>query len=60
LRRRARVRYRWDDVADGYEVLARRLANGWSRRGEASGKRRHDPAWAVGPGPLTSTATGSR
>ncbi|HEY8524546.1 MAG TPA: exopolysaccharide biosynthesis polyprenyl glycosylphosphotransferase [Acidimicrobiales bacterium] len=32
--------YRWDAVADGYEDLARRLAGGYSRAGEVSGRRR--------------------
>ena len=40
LQDRAAVYFRWDDVADGYEALTRRLANGTSRRGEASGRRR--------------------
>jgi len=39
LRSRAQQLYDWDDVTDGYEALARRLANGWSRRGESSGRR---------------------
>lgn len=37
---RAEALYRWDEVADGYEELALRLAGGWSRAGEASGARR--------------------
>lgn len=36
---RARVAYRWDDVADRYEDLLLRLAAGESRRGEAPGRR---------------------
>ena len=39
LRDRARRTYRWDLVADGYAALLRRLADGESRRGEASGRR---------------------
>ncbi|MTB87995.1 DUF1972 domain-containing protein [Aeromicrobium senzhongii] len=39
---RARVvsTYSWEAVTDGYLALAKRLADGQSRRGEASGKRR--------------------
>lgn len=40
LQQRARTSYRWDDVAEAYEHLARRLASGWSRRREVSGRRR--------------------
>jgi glycosyltransferase involved in cell wall biosynthesis len=40
LRERARNRYRWDDVAAGYEELLNRLSNGYSIRGRASGRRR--------------------
>ena len=40
-RERARATYRWDDVADGYEDLLRRLRDGYSTRGLASGRRRH-------------------
>jgi glycosyltransferase involved in cell wall biosynthesis len=40
LQERAATRYRWDDVVEGYETLAVRLAEGFSRRGEASGGRR--------------------
>jgi glycosyltransferase involved in cell wall biosynthesis len=39
LQARAARRYRWDDVARGYESLAFRLAEGFSRRGEATGRR---------------------
>jgi glycosyltransferase involved in cell wall biosynthesis len=39
LRVRVAARYRWDDVAGDYEALAFRLAGGYSRRGEASGRR---------------------
>jgi glycosyltransferase involved in cell wall biosynthesis len=41
LRDRARTLYRWDDVADGYEGLLKRLAAGESQRGRISGRRRH-------------------
>ena len=37
---RAEREYRWDDVADRYEALCRRLAAGSSQRGTASGRRR--------------------
>lgn len=39
-RLRASQRYRWDDVANGYESLAIDLAAGMSRRKEATGRRR--------------------
>ncbi|HEY0950688.1 DUF1972 domain-containing protein, partial [Nocardioides sp.] len=39
LQERAASRYRWDDVADGYESLLERLAAGESVRGSASGRR---------------------
>lgn len=39
LRDRARERYDWNEVADSYEALLRRLASGWSARGTASGRR---------------------
>jgi glycosyltransferase involved in cell wall biosynthesis len=37
--------YRWDDVTSDYEALARRLARGWSRRGESTGHRTGSPRW---------------
>lgn len=40
LRERARERYDWDRVTDGYESLAIRLAAGESTHGTASGRRR--------------------
>jgi hypothetical protein len=40
LRERARRRYRWDDVASGYEELLQRLSSGYSTHGRASGRRR--------------------
>ena len=46
LRTRVAEHYRWDDVADAYQALAERLAGGWSRRREVSGRRRHAAAWA--------------
>jgi glycosyltransferase involved in cell wall biosynthesis len=44
---RARIasHYRWEEVASDYERLAQRLAGGWSRRGECSGRRTGAPAW---------------
>ncbi|WP_296604398.1 DUF1972 domain-containing protein [Nocardioides sp.] len=39
LQARAASRYRWDEVADGYESLLKRLAAGESARGSASGRR---------------------
>jgi glycosyltransferase involved in cell wall biosynthesis len=35
LQRRASENYNWDDVANGYELLATRLANGYSIHGRA-------------------------
>ena len=46
LQDRAATTYRWDDVAQAYEDLARRLAAGQSTRGRATGRRRPHP---VGP-----------
>ncbi len=40
LRTRAATRYQWEEVADGYEALIKRLAAGESARGTASGRRR--------------------
>jgi glycosyltransferase involved in cell wall biosynthesis len=40
LRRRADERYRWDDVALGYEKLLVSLKDGVSNRGNATGRRR--------------------
>jgi hypothetical protein len=40
LRERARQRYRWDDVAAGYEELLERLSKGFSTQGRFSGRRR--------------------
>ena len=40
LRERARQRYRWDDVAAGYEELLQRLDHGFSTHGRFSGRRR--------------------
>jgi glycosyltransferase involved in cell wall biosynthesis len=45
LRDRVAELYDWDEVANRYEELATRLASGWTRRGEASGRRLHAPAW---------------
>lgn len=41
LRIRAASRYQWNEVADGYELLLKRLAAGESSRGAATGRRRH-------------------
>jgi glycosyltransferase involved in cell wall biosynthesis len=41
---RAEACYRWDDVADRYEDLCRRLAGGASQRGTATGRRRGQAA----------------
>jgi glycosyltransferase involved in cell wall biosynthesis len=47
-RRRVMDRYRWDDVAREYERLAERLAAGFSRRREVSGRRRARSLWRGG------------
>lgn len=39
MARRAVEHFDWDDVTDGYEAMLRRIAAGWSRRGECSGRR---------------------
>ena len=39
LQRVASTKYRWDDVADAYEALCRRLIAGGSQKGSASGRR---------------------
>ena len=44
LQDRAATTYRWDDVAQAYEELARRLAAGQSTRGRATGRRKPHPA----------------
>lgn len=43
LRDRAARKYRWDDVAAGYENLLFKLFNGESIRGKANGRRRSSP-----------------
>jgi glycosyltransferase involved in cell wall biosynthesis len=40
LQSQVAAHHRWDAVADGYEALAERLAGGFSRVGEATGRRR--------------------
>jgi exopolysaccharide biosynthesis polyprenyl glycosylphosphotransferase len=40
LQEQVAAHHRWDAVADGYEALAERLAGGFSRMGEATGRRR--------------------
>jgi glycosyltransferase involved in cell wall biosynthesis len=47
LRARAQTRYRWDEVADGYESLLTRLAAGESQRGRYNGRRRGISGWGV-------------
>jgi glycosyltransferase involved in cell wall biosynthesis len=49
LQARAEQHFQWDDVASGYEQLARRLAGGETRRGETTGRRRNAPEWARQP-----------
>lgn len=46
LQSRAEQRYDWDQVAEGYEALARRLAAGYSTRGMSKG-RTEDSVWAL-------------
>lgn len=43
-RQRAERVYRWDDVADAYEQLCRRLASGVTQRGTLTGRRQPDRA----------------
>lgn len=44
LRERASRQYKWSEVADGYEALAKRLTHGETSQGEVSGRRiRHRP-----------------
>jgi len=45
----ARTRFRWDDVADEYEDLARRLAEGSSIHSSARRARRRSTDWAPAP-----------
>ncbi|WP_149084375.1 MULTISPECIES: DUF1972 domain-containing protein [Microbacterium] len=45
----ARTRFRWDDVADEYEDLARRLAEGSSIHASARRARRRSTDWAPAP-----------
>jgi hypothetical protein len=46
MRERARSRYDWNVVVEGYELLAKKLANGYSTRGVSTG-RRPDSAWSA-------------
>lgn len=46
LRCRAEQRYDWDTVTDGYEALARRLADGYSTHGASRG-RTSESTWSV-------------
>jgi glycosyltransferase involved in cell wall biosynthesis len=46
MQERARSRYDWNVVAEGYELLARKLARGYSTRGLSTG-RRHDSTWSA-------------
>lgn len=47
VREHARLRFRWDDVTDAYEDLARRLARGESVHGLARRAKRRDEDWGV-------------
>lgn len=49
----ARTRFRWDDVADEYEDLARRLAEGSSVHASARRARRRSADWAPAPADAT-------
>jgi glycosyltransferase involved in cell wall biosynthesis len=46
MQERARSRYDWNVVGEGYELLAKKLANGYSTRGVSTG-RRHDSMWSA-------------
>jgi glycosyltransferase involved in cell wall biosynthesis len=39
MRERARSRYDWNVVGEGYDLLARKLASGYSTRGRSTGRR---------------------
>jgi glycosyltransferase involved in cell wall biosynthesis len=45
LQERSADLYNWDDVTSQYERLARHMADGFSRRGQASGHRNRDSGW---------------
>ena len=60
VRTRAAERYRWDEVAEGYEELGRRLAGGWTRRGEVDGRRRNHPRWARDTEPAAAGSRGGQ
>jgi len=49
LRDRARADFRWDDVADAYESLARRLASGSSIHSSARRAQRRAEEWEFTP-----------
>jgi glycosyltransferase involved in cell wall biosynthesis len=51
MQERARKRYDWDIVTEQYELLAAKLARGYSTRGMSSG-RRIDSAWSALPTPV--------
>lgn len=53
LQSRAEQRYNWDDVTDGYEALAVRLAAGYSTRGMSKG-RTTETAWSTVDETLTT------
>ncbi|MCU1473158.1 glycosyltransferase [Amnibacterium sp.] len=40
MRERAHTRYSWNEVGEAYELLAKRLARGYSTRGLSAGRRR--------------------
>lgn len=56
-RSHAVARYDWDDVAAGYEVLARDLASGHSTRGVASGRRAVSSGWTASSEPGRAIGT---
>jgi glycosyltransferase involved in cell wall biosynthesis len=51
MRERARARHSWNEVGEAYELLAKRLARGYSTRGVSAGRRR--PARST---PVTASA----
>lgn len=54
LRDRARADFRWDDVADAYELLARRLASGASIHSSARRAQRRAEEWDFTPARTTA------
>lgn len=60
LQQRAELTYNWDDVAQGYEALAARLANGYSNRKSRRPRAIADPSAVVDQHPHTPISSPSR